>query len=79
MKEEGEICVGGPILALGYYNNLEKTRQDSEWYRSVVINGFLEFKEFNGWLWELINSFLGKINEKIFEKVISNNTWSLYW
>ena len=30
MKEEGEICVGGPILALGYYNNLEKTRQDSE-------------------------------------------------
>lgn len=26
--EEGEICVGGPILALGYYNNLEKTHQD---------------------------------------------------
>ena len=26
--EEGEICVGGPILALGYYNNLEKSRQD---------------------------------------------------
>ena len=26
--EEGEICVGGPILALGYYNNLEKTNQD---------------------------------------------------
>lgn len=26
--EEGEICVGGPILALGYYNNLVKTRQD---------------------------------------------------
>ena len=26
--EEGEICVGGPILALGYYNNPEKTRQD---------------------------------------------------
>lgn len=26
--EEGEICVGGPILALGYYNNLEKTYQD---------------------------------------------------
>ena len=26
--EEGEICVGGPILALGYYNNLEKTRED---------------------------------------------------
>lgn len=26
--EEGEICIGGPILALGYYNNLEKTRQD---------------------------------------------------
>lgn len=26
--EEGEICVSGPILALGYYNNLEKTHQD---------------------------------------------------
>lgn len=26
--EEGEICVGGPILALGYYNNMEKTYQD---------------------------------------------------
>lgn len=26
--EEGEICVGGPILALGYFNNLEKTHQD---------------------------------------------------
>lgn len=26
--EEGEICVAGPILALGYYNNMEKTRQD---------------------------------------------------
>ena len=28
LGEEGEICVSGPILALGYYNNLEKTHQD---------------------------------------------------
>ena len=28
VNEQGEICVGGPILALGYYNNLEKTRED---------------------------------------------------
>ncbi len=26
--ELGEICVAGPILALGYYKNLEKTNQD---------------------------------------------------
>lgn len=26
--EEGEICVSGPILAMGYYNNLEKTKCD---------------------------------------------------
>ena len=26
--EEGEICVGGPILALGYYHNMPKTRED---------------------------------------------------
>lgn len=26
--EEGEICIGGPILALGYYNNLEKSHHD---------------------------------------------------
>ena len=26
--ELGEICVAGPILALGYYHNLEKTNQD---------------------------------------------------
>lgn len=26
--EEGEICVGGPVLALGYYNDPERTARD---------------------------------------------------
>ena len=39
--EEGEICVGGPILALGYYNNLQKTKED---FIQNPLNTFYEEK-----------------------------------
>lgn len=38
--EEGEICVSGPILALGYYNNLAKTHED--FIQNPLNNSFEE-------------------------------------